>query len=105
MANTFTNAAAEIPTAATPVSLYTASGAKGVVHALSISNTGLASIKVNIVVNVGGTDYSLGTNIPISPEATLIWDKPINLNDTDILKVVSDTDASTTAFASILEIS
>jgi hypothetical protein len=105
LANTFTRAAIAIPTSGTPVTLYTATGVKAVVHALFISNTGGAAITVTIEVVVGATPYSLGTNLVVPVGQTLNFEKPINLDDTDVIRITSDTNASTTAYASILEVS
>jgi hypothetical protein len=104
LANTFTRAAIAIPTAAVPVGLYTATGKKAVIHALFISNTGANPIKVTIEVLVGATPYSLGTDLILPAGQTLNFDKPINLDDTDVIRITSDTSSSTTAYASILEI-
>jgi len=105
VASTFTNAVLKVTTADTPATLYTASGVKGIVNALNISNTTSSSIKVSITVVQSATTYSLGTNIPISAEASLIWDKPINLNDADFIQISCNTADSVDAFASVLEIS
>ena len=93
---------------------YTAGGSvTAVVHALYITNksstnTGKANVKVT--TDGGTTFYYTAKDIEIGPSNTLTLDKPINLENNDILRVYAtpNPDSSTTdmeVFASILEVS
>lgn len=106
MASNFNNAGVSITTADTPTTIVTSpASTKSVLHTFSVSNIGLSSIKVTVEVVISAVAYSLGTNIPITPESSLIWDKPINLNTTDSIRVSCDTANAADVFSSILEIS
>ena len=94
--------------------LYTAgSGVSAVVHALYISNlssTNAAKVNVKVTTDGGSTFYHVGRSLNISANNTLVLDKPINLEASDILRVYADPNPDSSsvdveAFASILEIS
>jgi hypothetical protein len=105
MANSFKRAvSASVGTSA--VSVYTCPAAtEAVMHAIYIGNKSGGAITVDVQVDVGATLYSIGTNLPINSGGTLVLDKPVNLNATDILKITSDTAASADVFCSVLEVS
>ena len=93
--------------------LYTASGVTAVVHAVYISNkssSNEANVDVKVTTDGGSTFYHIGKSLRIPVENTLVLDKPINLETNDILRVVAEVNADSSApdvevYASILEIS
>jgi len=106
MANTFKNAGVAIGTSRT--TLYTApSSTQSVIHALYISNIdGVNDADVTVEVTVdGGTTYRhICKTVPVPADATLLMDKPINLEAGDILGLTSSVAGDLEVFASILEI-
>lgn len=106
MANTFKNAGVQISTSRTTV--YTCpSATQSVIHALYISNVdGTNSVDVDIEVTVdGGSTYRyIGKTIPVPADSTLVLDKPINLEASDILAITASAASDVEAVCSILEI-
>ena len=93
--------------------LYTAGGGEtAVIHALYISNKSeYSTAKVNVKVTIdGGTTYRhIGRNLEVPASNTLTLDKPVNLENNDVLRVVADPSPDSTsvdveAVASILAI-
>ena len=114
MASAFKNAGMTVVTTDnSSANLYTASGVTAVVHAVYISNkssTNSGNVDVKVTTDGGSTFYHVGKKLSIEQENTLVLDKPINLEDGDILRIVAyvNPDSSTPdleAYASILEIS
>ena len=114
MASAFKNAGMSIVTTDNAsANLYTASGVTAVVHAVYISNKSTvnsANVDVKVTTDGGSTFYHVGTHLSIPNSNTLVLDKPINLENGDILRIVAylNEDSSLPqleAFASILEIS
>lgn len=94
--------------------MYTAgSGVSAVVHALYISNkssTNIAHVNVKVTTDGGSTFFHVGRSLEVDVNNTLVLDKPINLEASDILRVYADPNPDSSsvdveAFASILEIS
>ena len=94
--------------------LYTSGGsAKSVIHALYISNkssTNVLNVNVKVTTDGGSTFKFVGKSLEVDVNNTLVLDKPINLEESDIIRVYADSliDSSAIqaeAFASILEIS
>ena len=94
--------------------MYTAgSGVSAVVHALYISNkssTNIANVNVKVTTDGGSTFFHVGRSLEVDVNNTLVLDKPINLEASDILRVYADPNPDSSsvdveAFASILEIS
>jgi len=106
VANTFKNAGVQISTSRTTV--YTCpSATQAVIHALYISNVdGTNSVDVDIEVTVdGGSTYRyIGKTIPVPADSTLVLDKPINLEASDILAITASAASDVEAVCSILEI-
>ena len=106
MANTFVNAG--IAVGATRTTLYTApSATQSVVHALYISNvdgTNSADITVEATVDGGTTYFTIIQDAPVPAGGTIVFDKPINLEASDILAVTASEASDLEAFASVLEI-
>ena len=114
MASAFKNAGMSVVTTDNAsANLYTASGVTAVVHAVYISNkssTNEANVDVKVTTDGGSTFYHIGKSLRIPVENTLVLDKPINLETNDILRVVAEVNADSSApdvevYASILEIS
>jgi hypothetical protein len=114
MASAFKNAGMSVVTTDdASANLYTASGVTAVVHAVYISNkssTNEANVDVKVTTDGGSTFYHIGKSLRIPVENTLVLDKPINLETNDILRVVAEVNADSSApdvevYASILEIS
>jgi hypothetical protein len=114
MASAFKNAGMSVVTTDdASANLYTASGVTAVVHAVYISNkssSNEANVDVKVTTDGGSTFYHIGKSLRIPVENTLVLDKPINLETNDILRVVAEVNADSSApdvevYASILEIS
>ena len=114
MASTFKNAGMTVVTSDdASANLYTATGVTAVIHAVYISNkssTNEANVDVKVTTDGGSTFYHVGKSLRIPVENTLVLDKPINLEDGDILRIVGEINADSStpdieAYASILEIS
>ena len=114
MASSFKNAGMSVVTTDNAsANLYTASGVTAVVHAVYISNkssSNEANVDVKVTTDGGSTFYHIGKSLRIPVENTLVLDKPINLETNDILRVVAELNADSSApdvevYASILEIS
>jgi len=106
MANTFKNAGVAIGTSRT--TLYTAPAAtQSVIHALYISNidgVNDADVTVEITVDGGTTYFHVAKTVPVPADATLLLDKPMNLEAGDIIALTASTAGDLEVFASILEI-
>jgi hypothetical protein len=107
MANAFKNAGIQV--GATATTLYTCpSATEAVIHALYISNVdGVNDATVDIEVSIdGGTTFRyIGKTLPIPADSTLILDKPINLEASDVIRLTASATGDVEAVASILEIS
>lgn len=106
MANTFKNASGAVGN--TPTTIYTAPGATtSIIFALYLANIdGVANCDVTVTV----TDTSAGATrnvaylVTVPNQSTLIFDKPLVLEATDILKCTAVTTGDIEAYASVLEI-
>jgi|ETNvirnome_2_300_1030623.scaffolds.fasta_scaffold13218_2 hypothetical protein len=107
MANTFKSAVASLSND-TLTNIYTASSTSGtqtVIHALYISNTHGAAVNVDVLVRKSSTDYYVTKSAPIPAGSTLTLDKPINLENSNILKAKSSNSSGyLDMFVSVLEI-
>jgi hypothetical protein len=105
MANTFKNAAKAIGNTATTV--YTCPAATtGVVHAIYISNIHAANdvtVDITVTDTSASATFHLAKNLSVPNGSVAIFEKPINLEATDILKLKASAASSLEAFASILE--
>jgi len=106
MANTFKNAGVAIGTSRT--TLYTTpSSTQSVIHALYISNidgVNDANVTIEVTIDGGTTYFHIAKTVPVPADATLLLDKPINLEAGDILALTASTAGDLEVFASILEI-
>ena len=114
MASTFKNAGMSVVTTdGASANLYTASGVTAVIHAVYISNkssTNAAKVNVKVTTDGGSTFFHVGRSLEVPANNTLVLDKPINLENNDILRVYADPNPDSSsvdveAYASILEIS
>lgn len=107
MPNTFKNVGGAVGTTAT--TLYTCPAAtQAVIHALYVANVdGAISADATIEVYDSSALVSrkIGFKIPVPAGGTLGFDKPINLEVGDELRVTASTAGDLEAFASVLEIS
>ena len=105
MANTFKNAAKAIGNSATTV--YTCPAATtGVIHAIYISNihaTNDVTVDITVTDTSAGDTFHIAKNLSVPNGSVAIFEKPINLEATDILKLNASAASSLEAFASILE--
>ena len=94
--------------------MYTAGGSvQAVVHALYISNksaTNIAKVNIKVTTDGGSTFFHVGRSLEVDVNNTLVLDKPINIETSDILRIYADPNPDSSsvdveAYASILEIS
>jgi len=94
---------------ATSTDLYTCPvSTAAVIHALYLSNIdGInpANVTIKVYDSSVTTEYTVGLNLPVPAQSTLVLDKPINLEDGDIIRITASVAGDIEAFASILEIS
>lgn len=110
--NRFLNAGAVLNT--TPYELFVCpNNSHAVIHTLFISRTNLNEnekryVDVQVYDASRNSTYYIAYNVEVLPHATLSFDKPINLDGNDILKVTASTNSvegdEIQAFASILHI-
>ena len=116
MASSFKNAGLDVGVLDDATgNIYTASGAgvTAVIHAVYISNkssTNSAKVNVKVTTDGGSTFFHVGRSLEVPANNTLVLDKPINLENNDILRVYADPNPDSSsvdveAYASILEIS
>tara|TARA_B100000965_G_C19594568_1_gene759566 strand:- start:3360 stop:3683 length:324 start_codon:yes stop_codon:yes gene_type:complete len=105
MANTFKNAAVAIGTSAT--TLYTApASTTGIIHAIYISNvdgTNDASVDITVTDTSASATFHIMKTVLVPADSTLVIEKPINLEPTDVLKVKASAAGDLEAFVSVLE--
>ena len=112
MASNFKNAGAAVAqTDNSAADVYTCpaspASSRAILHAVYISNIDLAAIgraDVKVTVDGGTTFRHIGKNLEIGPNNTLVLDKPVNLEASDILRIVGDVN-HLEVFLSVLEVS
>jgi hypothetical protein len=106
MPNVFVNALkSDVPTTAFP--LYTGPAeVKSVCHSLFMANKIGAEVKVSVqlVDTSTGESCMVAFEVPVPINSTYYLDKPINIEETDILNVWADTATSLDITASILQV-
>ena len=107
MANTFINKSGAVGDSAT--TLYTVPGSTtGVVHAIYVSNihtTNDGTVDISVTdTSQSNTAFSIAKNLSVPQGSSVVFEKPINLEATDILKLTASAASTIEAFASILEI-
>ena len=115
MASSFKNAGLDVGVLNDATgNMYTAGGSvTAVIHAIYISNksaTNAAKVNVQVTTDGGSTFYHVGKSLNVAANNTLVLDKPINLENNDILRIHADPNPDSSsvdveAYASILEIS
>ena len=106
MAEVFTNATLRNISNTVNQTVYTApTGTQSVVHSLFISNKSSSDVRVDIAYDNLAVSTYLGKDVFIPANATLVWDKPINILPTHRILMQSDTLDSCDVFMSVLEIS
>ena len=105
MANTFKNSGVAIGTSAT--TLYTApASTTGIIHAIYISNVdGVndASVDITVTDTSAGSTFHIMKSVLVPADSTLVIEKPINLEPTDVLKALASAAGDLEAFVSVLE--
>lgn len=105
MANIFKNAAVAIGNSATTI--YTApANTTGIIHAIYISNidgTNDATVDITVTDTSAGSTFHILKTVDVPADSTLVIEKPINLEPTDILKATASSAGDLEAFASVLE--
>ena len=114
MASTFKNAGLDVGVLDDATgNMYTAGGSvTAVIHAVYISNknsTNIAKVNVKVTIDGGTTFRHVGKSLEVDVNNTLVLDKPINLENNDIIRIYADPNPDSSsvdveAFASILEI-
>ena len=115
MASSFKNAGLDVGVLDDATgNMYTAGGSvTAVVHAVYISNlsaTNSAKVNVKVTIDGGSTFRHVGRSLEVPANNTLVLDKPINLENNDIIRVYADPNPDSSSvdvetYASILEIS
>ena len=115
MASTFKNAGLDVGVLDDATgNMYTAGGSvTAVIHAVYISNkssTNIAKVNVKVTIDGGSTFRHVGRSLEVDVNNTLVLDKPINLENNDIIRIYADPNPDSSsvdveAYASILEIS
>jgi len=115
MASSFKNAGLDVGVLDDATgNMYTAgSGVTAVIHAIYISNlsaTNSAKVNVKVTIDGGSTFRHVGRSLEVPANNTLVLDKPINLENNDILRIYADPNPDSSSvdvetYASILEIS
>ena len=116
MASSFKNAGLDVGVLDDATgNMYTASGSgvTAVIHAVYVSNksaTNAAKVNVKVTTDGGSTFYHVGRSLNVAANNTLVLDKPINLENNDIIRIYADPNPDSSsvdveAYASILEIS
>ena len=115
MASSFKNAGLDVGVLDDATgNMYTAGGSvTAVIHAIYISNkssTNVAKVNVKVTTDGGSTFYHVGRSLDVPANNTLVLDKPINLENNDIIRIYADPNPDSSsvdveAYASILEIS
>lgn len=107
MSSSFTNAAVVLSTTSR-TDLYTAPAlTKGIIHNLTIANidgVNTANVTIEFYDASATTYYKLAYLVPVPGGATLIFDKPINLETGDKVSITADTASRLSAFASVMQI-
>ena len=115
MASSFKNAGLDVGVLDDATgNMYTAGGSvTAVIHAIYISNlsaTNSAKVNVKVTIDGGSTFRHVGRSLEVPANNTLVLDKPINLENNDIIRVYADPNPDSSSvdvetYASILEIS
>ena len=104
MANEFKNAGGSV--AATVTDVFTcATGKTSVLHSLFLTNKSndAGTVKVEVYDNSATTSYLVNNELSIPSNVTYVFDKPINLESEDRLRLTADVANKIEFFASYLE--
>ena len=107
MASSFKNAAVNLTTTSRTDLYTTPASTTAVVHNLTIANTdGVVSANITIEFYDSSTTtyYKLAHLVPVPAGATLIFDKPINLETGDKISLTASVANDLSGFASIMQI-
>ena len=99
----FINAAKQISTTSFEDFYTCPAGKAAVVHALYVSNTHASDdIEVDVRLKVGSNTFVIIQGARIIHGTSLVFDKPINLTETDVIQIKPSIATSCDAVASIL---
>lgn len=105
MANTFTKAVSSASVGTTLTDIYEVdSGKTAIIVGINLANVVNSQIKVSVILRTNNSDVYLVKNVPVPAGSTLaVLDGKLVAEAGDIIKVESDTAASTDVIISILE--
>jgi|TARA_B100001079_G_C16386595_1_gene504697 hypothetical protein len=106
VANTFKNAGVAVGSSETVI-YTTASSTTAVIHAIYLSNvhgTNDGTADIYVTDDSAGSDFYIAKNLTVPKGATVVLDKPVNLETADVLKCVADASSTIQIFCSVLEI-
>jgi hypothetical protein len=91
--------------ATTGTSLYTVpSGKESVVHSIYVTNRyNLEDLYVNITISDGVNEFYVAYLYPVQANLGATWERPINLQADEVLKVTASRADSIDVVASVLE--
>jgi hypothetical protein len=105
MANTFKNASGQIGT--TPTTIYTApASTTAVIHAIYVGNvhaSGDATVDIAVTDTSNSATFYISKNLDVPNGSTVVFEKPINLETTDALKLTASAAGRLEVFVSVLE--
>lgn len=107
MASSFRNAAVNLSSTSRTDLYTTPSSTTAVVHNLTIANidgTNSANITIEFYDSSATTYYKLAHLVPVPAGATLIFDKPINLETGDKISLTASVADDLSGFASVMQI-
>ena len=89
----------------TGTTLYTVPGGKyTTIHAIYATNKyNLEDLYVNIEIDDGVNSYYVAYLYPVQANIGAVWERPINLEDGEVLKVTASRADSIDVIASVLE--
>ena len=105
MANTFKNASGAVGTSDTTI--YTAPGSTtSVIHAIYVSNihsSGDGTVDIKVTDTSTSSTYHIAKNLDVPNGSTVVFEKPVNLETGDILKLKAAGSGTLEVFVSVLE--
>jgi hypothetical protein len=107
MPNTFKNSFQQAVGQSETTAYTAGSGVQATVIGMTVANITTGDVKANVIINSSGTNYFLVRDAIIEPGSALVpigGDQKLVLEDTDYLKVQSDTTSSLDVVVSVLEI-
>jgi hypothetical protein len=107
VANTFKNFSGSLSTTAQTTAYTAPANTQSVIQNLTISNvdgTNDCDVTIEVTDTSAATTNKLAYLITVPARNSLIWDKPINLEATDVLKITAAVANDLHFYGSVLEI-